>query len=191
MTGIVLFNYFSESSNLAMLSVVGNAGLITKVYMPKYILPLSKVVSSGINLAISLIPLLIIMGATGVPFHKSLLLLPLVLIFLIIFCAGIGLILSTSLVFFRDTQFLWSVLVMIWNFMTPIFYPESIIPAKYLTLYHMNPMYQYVYFARTITMGGISPAPVSYLYCILCSLTVFALGLFIFRKNQDKFIFYL
>ena len=96
MSGIILFNYFSEATNLGMQSIVGNAGLITKVYMPKYILPISKVLSSAINLVISLIPLMIMMALTGVRFSKSLLLIPLVLVFLILFCVGVSLILASG-----------------------------------------------------------------------------------------------
>lgn len=191
MSGIILFNYFSESTSLGLSSISGNGALITKVYMPKVIYPLSKVLSSGINLCISFIPLLIVMLLTGVPFHKSMLLLPLVVLFLMGFCMGMSLILSTMNVFFRDTQFLWGILVTMWNFLTPIFYPESIIPAQLTGLYHLNPLYQIVFFMRSITIGGVSPTPVTYLYCTLASLMPLALGLWIFRKNQDKFVLYL
>ncbi|MGN1019080.1 MAG: ABC transporter permease [Aristaeellaceae bacterium] len=191
MSGIVLFNYFSESTSLGLSSITGNSALITKVYMPKVIYPLSKVLSSAINLCISFIPLFIVMLINGVTFHKSILLLPLVVLFLLMFCLGMSLILSCMNVFFRDTQFLWSVLVTMWNFLTPIFYPESIIPARFQTLYHLNPLYQIVYFMRSITIGGVSPTPITYLYCTLASVIPLALGLWIFRKNQDKFVLHL
>ena len=191
MSGIILFNYFTEASNLGMQSIVGNAGLITKVYMPKYILPISKVLSSGINLIISLIPLLIMMALTGVRFSKSLLLIPLVLLFLILFCVGVSLILAAAMVYFRDIQFLWGIFLTILNFLSPIFYPESIIPARFITLYHMNPMYQFLFFMRTITLGGISPTPITYLYCILASLGTLAVGLFVFRRSQSQFVLHL
>ena len=189
--GIVLFNYFSESTSLGLASIVSNRALITKVYMPKYIYPVAKVLSSAINLIISFIPLFIVMLVTGVAFHKSLLLLPAVLVFIIAFCTGMSLILATMNVFFRDTQFLWGILLTIWNFMTPIFYPESIIPAAYRTIYHMNPMYQIVYFMRCITIGGVSPTPATYLYCLLGSFVPLLLGLLIFRWKQDKFVLHL
>ena len=191
MSGIILFNYFSEATNLGMQSIVGNAGLITKVYIPKYIFPVSKVISSGINLVISLIPLLIMMATTGVRFSKSLLLIPVVLVFLILFCVGVGLILSATMVFFRDIQFLWGIFLTILNFLSPIFYPESIIPARFITLYHMNPIYQYLFFMRTITIGGISPTPVTYLYCFLASTITLAVGFLVFRKVQSRFVLYL
>ena len=191
MSGIVLFNYYSEATSLGLTAITGNSALITKVYMPKVIYPLSKVLSSGINLCISFIPLFIVMLITGVPFHKSMLLLPLVVLFLMMFCLGMSLILSSMNVFFRDTQFLWGVLITMWNFLTPIFYPESIIPAQFQTLYHLNPLYQIVFFMRSITIGGVSPTPVTYLYCTLVSVVPLALGLWIFRKNQDKFVLHL
>ena len=106
LTGIVCFNFFSEASSMALMSIVGNAPLITKVYVPKYIYPLSRVLSSSINLLFSLIPLLAVMLITGAPLRPALLLLPFGLICLFLFSLGIGLLLSTAMVFFRDTQFL-------------------------------------------------------------------------------------
>ena len=191
LTGIVLFNYFSESTSLGLNSIVSNRALITKVYMPKMIYPLAKVLSSAVNLLISFIPMLIVMLVTGVPLHKSMLLLPVVVVFLVAFCLGMTLILSTMTVFFRDTQFLWGILITVWNFLTPIFYPETIIPAAFRTVYHLNPLYQIVYFMRCITVGGVSPTPVTYLYCFLVSFIPLAVGLFVFRRKQDRFVIYL
>ena len=191
LTGIVMFNYFSESTSLGLNSIVGNRALITKVYMPKVIYPVSKVLSSAINLFISFIPMIIVLLITGVPIHKSFLLLPLAVAFLIAFCLGVTLILSTMTVFFRDTQFLWGILITIWNFLTPIFYPESIIPAAFRTLYHLNPLYQIIYFMRCVTIGGVSPTPVTYLYCFLVSAVPLLLGLLVFRRKQDRFVLYL
>ena len=191
MSGIILFNYFSEATNLGMQSIVGNAGLITKVYLPKYAFPISKAISSSINLIISMIPMLIMMLLTGVSFHKSLLLLPLVVIFLIVFSIGVSLILSSVMVFFRDIQFLWGIILTILNFFSPIFYPESIIPAHFLKFYHLNPIYQYLYFMRTIVVGGISPNPVTYLYCTLASVITLAVGLLVFKKTQSRFVLFL
>ena len=191
MSGIILFSYFSEATNLGMSSIVGNSALITKVYMPKLIYPLSKVLSSAINFCISLIPLCLVMLMTGVTIHKSILLLPVVVCFLIVFSFGMSLILATMNVFFRDTQFLWSVLLMMLNFLTPIYYPESIIPAQFTAIYRLNPLYQIIYFMRTIIIDGVSPTPITYLYCILSCGVTLLLGLWIFRKNQDRFVLYL
>lgn len=191
MSGIVLFSFFSDSTNLGMGSIVGNSSLITKVYMPKMIYPLSKVLSSAINFCISLIPLFLVMMMTRVAFHKSLLLLPVVILFLLVFSFGMSLILATLNVFFRDTQFLWGVLLTLLNFLTPVFYPESIIPAQFLTIYHMNPLYQIIYFMRKIILDGVSPTPVTYLYCIASSGLTLLFGIWVFRKYQDRFVLHL
>jgi len=191
MTGIVLFNYFSESTSLGLGSIVGNASLITKVYVPKYIYPLSKALSSSINMFTSLIPVLIIMAFSGVPFTRSLLLLPFVLLCLILFSTGMCMLLSTLMTFFRDTQFLWSVLITVWNFLTPIFYPESIISANLLPYFRINPMYQFVTFLRSICLHGVTPTPTAFLNCLLSAFIPLLIGLFVFKKNQDKFVLHL
>ena len=159
--------------------------------MPKYIYPLSRTLSSLINLLISLVPLLLMMLVTGVPLTKALLLTPLVILFVFTFSLGMSMLLATMNVFFRDTRFLWSVVVLIWTYLTPIFYPESIIPAQLIGLYHMNPMYQFIYFMRCITLGGIAPNPITYLYCTLGCVIPLLIGVWVFRKNQDRFVFYL
>lgn len=191
LSGIVLFNSFSESTNLGLNSIVGNSALITKVYMPKMIYPLSKVLSSFINLCISFVPLLLVMLIVGIPFKKSLLLLPVVIVLLFMLCLGMSLLLATMNVFFRDTQFLWGVMVMLLNFLSPIFYPESIIPAQFLFIYRLNPIYQLLFFIRSIIINGVSPTPASYLYCILTSAVPLLIGIWIFRRNQDRFVLYL
>ena len=191
MTGVVIFNFFSESVGLGLTSIVANAPLITKVYVPKYIYPVSRVLSSAVNVLISMIPLSIMILLSGLPLTKALLLVPLVLAFITIFCIGMSLLLSSLMVFFRDTQFLWGILSMLWMYMTPIFYPESIIPHEFLPLYHMNPLYQFIFFLREITLNGVSPGPDTFLYCALASLIPLLIGLLVFKKVQDRFVFYL
>ena len=191
MTGVVIFNFFSEAVVLGLTSIVANAPLITKVYVPKYIYPVSRVLSSAVNVLISMVPLCIMILFSGLPLTKALLLAPLVLAFTTIFCIGMSLLLSSLMVFFRDTQFLWGILSMLWMYMTPIFYPESIIPREFLPLYHMNPLYQFIFFLREITLNGVSPGPDTFLYCVLASLAPLLVGLLVFKKVQDRFVFYL
>ena len=176
---------------MGMTSITGNASLIKKVYMPKYIYPVSRVISSLVNFLIALIPLMLVMLFNGLWPRPALLLLVFDILCLLGFVVGMGLLLTTAMTFFQDTQFLWGVVSMMWMYLTPIFYPESIIPAKLLTLYHMNPMYQYITFARICIIDGVSPAPMAYLWCMISSVVVLALGVVVFKKNQDKFVLYL
>ncbi|WP_346026540.1 ABC transporter permease [Beduinella massiliensis] len=188
LSGIVFFNFFSEAVSLGMTSITGNASLIKKVYMPKYIYPVARICSSLINLGLALIPLLLVMLLTGIMPGPSCLLLIFDVLCLLGFVLGMVLLLSTAMTFFQDTQFLWGVVSLMWMYMTPIFYTENIIPAKFLTLYHMNPMYQYITFARICIIDGVSPEPMAYLWCILSSVAVLLLGIVVFKKNQDKFV---
>ena len=189
--GVVVFNFFSEACGMALGSIVGNAGLITKVYMPKYIYPLTRVMSSVINLGISLIPLLIVSLATGVRFHKSAILSFYFFICVIIFSLGLGLFLSAAMVFFRDVQFLWGVLSMIWMYATPIFYPETILPDNFKIILQVNPLYHFLKNARICILDGISPEPIVYIQCMLIALAVLVVGAIVFRKSQDRFVLYL
>ncbi|MBR3333849.1 MAG: ABC transporter permease [Clostridia bacterium] len=191
MTGTVLFNYVSEATSLGLGAIVGNVGLITKVYVPKYIYPVSRVLSSSINLLISMIPLLFLMVLNRLPFTKAILLIPVLVALLVVFCTGLSLILSALMVFFRDMQFLWSVLILMWNFLSPVFYPESIIPASFRGIYRMNPLYQYMSFMRSITLNGAAPGPDCFRFCLLASLISLILGCLVFRKLQPKFAIYL
>lgn len=188
LTGIVCFNFFNEATSMTLLSITGNASLITKVYVPKYIYPVSRVFSSMINLLLSLIPLVAVMLITGTAVRPAILLLPYGLFCLLALCIGVGFILSTAMVFFRDTQFLWGVLSMLWMYMTPIFYPESIIPAQFMTLYKCNPLYHIIRFIRILLIDGVSPEPKAYVLCFVVSVLPLLLGAFIFKKNQDKFV---
>ncbi len=188
LVGIVCFNFFTECAGMCLGSITGNASLITKVYMPKYIYPVSRMLSSCINLAFSLIPLIGIMFITHAPFTKALVLVPIPLICLCAFSLGIGMMLATSMVFFRDTQFLWGVISTIWMYATPIIYPESILPEKYLLLFKLNPLYHIVRIMRIMIMDGVSPEPKAYLISIFMSFATLVVGAVIFKKNQDKFV---
>lgn len=191
LSGTVLFNFFTESVSQGLMGIVSNASLITKVYLPKYIYPISKVCSSAINMLIAFVPLLLVALLMGLPITKAYLLLPLGMLFLIVFCMGMALLLSASMTFFRDTQFLWNIAATLWSYLTPLFYPESIIPQQLIGLYRLNPMYQFITFMRTIIIEGVSPDPVAYLACGAWALGALALGLFVFKKKQDRFVFYL
>ena len=189
--GIVMFNYFSEACGMTLGSIVGNANLITKVYMPKYIYPLTRVLSSFVNLLISMVPLFIVTFASGLYPTKAYLLLPFVLICLMIFCLGFGMFLAAAMVFFRDVQFLWGVISMIWMYLTPIFYPENILPTNVAILLKGNPIYYFIKFARMCIIDGISPEPRMYFYCFLFAVTSLLFGAFVFKKTQDRFVLYL
>lgn len=191
MTGLIMFNYFSEASNNAMTSVVTNFNLMTKVYIPKYIFPLSKSLFVGINFLLSLIPLLLIVIITGAPISLKYLLLPYAFICMFLFTVGIGFILSTVSVFLRDMFYIYGILLTIWQYFTPIFYDIRMLPIWLQQLFQFNPLYQYITFARTILLDAKIPSLDNFLWCGISAVSVFAFGSIIFKKNQDKFIYYI
>lgn len=191
LTGVILFNFFSEAVGQGLCSIIYNASLITKVYVPKFIYPVTKVASVSINLFISIVPLLFVALMTGVRISTSWLLLPFVLTCLLIFCVGMVLMLSAATVFFRDTQYLWGIASMVWMYATPLFYPETIIPPHLRFIQTLNPMYHMIKFARIIIIEGISPAPALYGTCLLSACITCMLGAFIFGKTQNKFVLYI
>ena len=191
LVGIVTFNFFSEACGMSLTSIIGNSGLITKVYVPKYIYPLTRVMSSVVNLVISLIPLLLVSLVTGLQMHRAVILALYFLLCVVIFSLGLGLLLSSAMVFFRDAQFLWNVLNMIWMYATPIFYPESILPEKFRIILKLNPLYHFLKNTRLCILDGISPEPAVYIQCLLMALGALLVGALVFRRTQDRFVLYL
>lgn len=190
MTGLVIFNYFSEASNLAMSSVVANFSLINKVYIPKYIFPISKCIFVGINFLLTLIPLYAIILITGTGINIYHLLLPFAFLCLFFFTVGLGLILATVSVFLRDMFYIYGVVITLWTYMTPIMYDIAIIPSYLQIIFKLNPLYWFIYFVRDIVLYNQVPGINVWIYCGLFALIFFVLGIIVFKKNQDKFIYY-
>lgn len=164
---------------------------MTKVYIPKYIFPLSKCLFVGINFLLSLIPLLLIVIITKAPISFNYLLLPYAFICMFLFTIGISFIISTISVFLRDMFYIYGILLTIWQYFTPIFYDISMLPGYLQTLFKFNPLYQYITFVRTIILNAQTPHYTSFIWCGISSLVFFIIGSIIFKKNQDKFIYYI
>lgn len=197
MTGLIMFNYFSEASNSAMSSVVGAFGLINKVYIPKYIFPLSKCLFVGINFLLTLVPWLLIivlsyfgLGQYTCHINWYYLLLPYIFACLFLFTVGISFILSTVSVFLRDMFYIYGIVIMMWTYLTPIMYDISTISPTLQPFLKLNPLYHYINFAREIILYGRIPQPFTWLTCIVSAVVVLIIGVVVFKKTQDKFIYY-
>lgn len=174
-----------------MNSISDNGALIRKVYIPKYMFPLSRVTSSFVTLLFSLVALIVVMLATGSSFTVVSLLFPLPLIYVYIFTVGIGLIMATLAVFFRDMTYLYTVLLSAWMYLTPIIYPIQMVPDFVRNIIAYNPLYYYIELFREIIMYNVVPSLELNLICIGCSIASLSLGLFVFYKNQHKFVLHL
>ena len=191
LSGTILFSFFQDAVGQGLISILANASLITKVYMPKYIYPITKVLSSSVNLLISFIPLLLVTVITGENITPAILLLPFAVLCLLLFCVGLSMFLASAMVFFRDTQYLWGIATLIWMYATPLFYPETIIPEQYRIVLKINPLYHIIKFVRTILIDGVSPEPRRYFYCLFSAVFACIIGSIVFKKSQDKFVLYI
>lgn len=189
--GQTLWTFFNESTNMSMYSIIQNAALIKKVYIPKFIFPISRVISSFVTMSFSLVAILIVMIFTKAPFHLTILLFPIPLFFLLLFAAGVGMVLSALSVYFRDITHLYGVVTLGWMYMTPIFYPIDALPAKIAAIIKLNPMYSYITFFREIVLYGSIPAASIWLMCCLMSIAAIGIGTLVFRKLQRNFILYI
>lgn len=189
--GQTLWGFFNESTTMAMHSVVQNGALIKKVYIPKFIFPLTRITSSFVNMSFSLAAILIVMLSTKATIYPTVLLFWVPLVFLFVFCCGIGLILSALSTYFRDITHLYGVLTIAWMYVTPIFYDPEILPADVRGTLEWNPVYHIITFFRSLILNGQIPGPDVWLLCLLVSTGTFAVGLLIFKKLQHNFILYI
>ena len=198
MTGIIMWNYFSEATNNAMTSVVDNVTLINKVYIPKYVFPLSKCLFVGINFLLTLIPWLLIivltklgLGSYPASINWYYLLIPYIFFCFFLFTVGIGLLLSCLSVFLRDVFYIYGIILTIWNYYTPVFYNINILPVSLQRLFKFNPLYQYITSVRSIVLYGKCPSLTTFIIITLIGVCTLGIGALVFKKNQDKFIYYI
>ena len=191
LSGNIIYAFFNESTNQAMLSVVTNEGIIKKVYVPKYIFPVSKVLSSLVNLGFSFLAFMLVFVITRAPFHWTMLMLPVPIIYTFVFSLGIAMLLSSLAVFFRDLSYLYGIFLMLLMYMTPLFYPVSILPEWAVPLVGFNPIYHFVCYFRDLALSGIVPSLWENMVCLGYALAALCLGTYTFMSKQDRFILYL
>lgn len=191
LSGITLWTLFTEGTTGAMTSISSVSQLISKVYIPKYIFPLEKVAFSLVNFMFSIVAVLIVTLALKFPLSWTAFLIIIPVIYVLVFSIGIGLVLSTVSIFFKDVVHLYGVLTMAWMYLTPILYPMEIVSAQVKAVINLNPMYHYVSYFRDLYMYNTIPDLKANLICILFSFVSLAIGIVIFRKHQDRLILHL
>jgi len=195
--GLLPWNFFSESLTSATGSIVNNAHLIKKVYFPREILPISIVFSSLVNFLIALPVLFSMTLIFGVHLTPWVSLLPITILIQVIFTVGLTLILSTLNVFYRDTQFILSVLILGWFFLTPVFYPIETVPQSAtllgvtfnprLWLYRLNPMASIIASYRDLLYWGAPTGWDFLLRTAVTSLFVLIVGYIVFLRYSPRF----
>ena len=191
MCGRLIYEYNAESTKTAMDSIVSNSSLLKKIYIPKYVFPLSNSVAALVNMAFSLIALVIVMLFTQVQLKWTMLLFWLPMLYVFVFSTGLGLILATINVFFRDMKHLYSVVLTLWMYMTPLFYPIEAVGSTVQKIIMLNPLYYYVKMMRGLILDGTLPSLSDNLLCAGIGIAAILIGVFVFKKKQDKFILYI
>ncbi len=191
LSGIIFWNFFSTSTNLSSFSLISNSSLLKKVYFPRLILVVSSTLSQFINLIYALIPLVIIMIFYKIPPKLSFIILPIPILSLLLFTIGLSLILSILSVYFTDIGYIYQVILIAWMYLTPIFYPPSIVPEKYKIFLLINPMYHIIISLREIIYSGEFPELNTLLISVIFSTTIFLFGLWFFKKNENKVMYLL
>ena len=188
LTGRLMYSYFSNATKAAMKSIRTHGQMIKKVYVPKYIYPLSSILSQFVTFLISMIVLV------GVVIWKNIkptiylleVFVPLLILFVMVL--GVGLILATMAVFFRDLEHLWGVVLMIIMYCSAIFYYPNIMGAGKQWLLDFNPLYAVILNFRNAVLFGKPLDGFATIYSIGFSVVTLISGIWMFYKNQDKFI---
>lgn len=189
--GNLVFSYFNESCTQGMTSLRNNADIFTKIKVPKYLFLLAKNVQTLINFALTLVVFLLFCALDGVTFTWKFLLLLYPVACLLLLNVGMGLILSALFVFFRDMQYLWTVFAQLLMYASAIFYTTDGFSPQLQGLLHLNPVYLCITYFRQIVLYGTVPALWFHLLMLLFAVLSTAVGWLIYKKYNQKFLYYL
>ena len=188
--GQLVFSYFTDATNLGMTSLVGNAGIFTKVNVPKYLFLFSKNVQALINFGLSLCVFFCFCILDHITFTWKFILLLYPILCLMLFNIGVGLVLSALFVFFRDIQYLWSVFTMLLMYVSAIFYTIDSYSPEVRNLFLLNPIYLFIRYFRKIVIDATIPTTWFHLLMMADVIIVVALGCWMYKKYNTKFLYY-
>ena len=185
---LIPWMFFSTSVLSGAGSIIYNQSLVTKIYFPREILPLSVVTSNFINM----IYCSVIVLAVVLFYHMNLnlevwFMLPVIAFIEYILVIGIVLIVSALTVYFRDLEHILGIIIMAWQFLTPVMYPESFVPSQYQAILYLNPMTPIIISFRDVLYYGKMPVVENLVYAFLWSLIIFICGFLLFGKLQQDF----
>lgn len=188
--GNLVFSYFSESTGQGMTSLMGNAGIFTKVNVPKYLFLFSKNVQTLINFGLTLCVFFVFCVLDGITFTWKFICLLYPICCLVLFNVGVGLILSALFVFFRDIQYLWSVFTQLLMYMSAIFYTIDRYSYTVQCLFLLNPLYLFIRYFRKIVIEATIPTIWFHLLMLADVIIVFGIGCWMYKKYNTRFLYY-
>ena len=188
--GNIVFSFFSDATGTGMASLMDNAGIFSKVNVPKYLFLFSKNVSSLINFSLTFAVFILFCVIDGVTFTPYFLLLIYPIVCLIIFNMGVGLILSALFVFFRDIQYLWGVFTTLLMYVSAIFYTIDGYEPVIQKLFYLNPVFVYIKYFRVAVLEARCPSLEHHILAIGYALAAFLIGSLIYKTKNHKFLYY-
>lgn len=186
LTGRIIYDFFIAATNGAMRSIRGNASILKKIYVPRYMFAIGSISYEFINFLISLVILFGVMWLTGAEFHIAIVFSIMPLILLILMIVGVGLILAIFNTYFSDVGHLYSIFTLLLMYASALFYPMEIVPANIQMIFTLNPLYIAITCFRDTIMYGIFPDISSLLYLAIFSIMIFAVGFLLFRIYEKK-----
>lgn len=186
LSGRIIFDFFKSASTGAMKSIKGNANILKKIYIPKYMLAVSKVCYEFINFLISVVILFGVMLVTGAQFHLTALLAIIPIFFLVMLIFGIGLILAVCNTYFTDIGHLYNVFALILMYASALFYPMEIVPVTVQKLFTLNPIYSAISCFRECVVYGIFPNIYTLSYLAVFAITTLLIGIILFKMYDKK-----
>jgi ABC-type polysaccharide/polyol phosphate export permease len=187
--GMVPWGFLSGGLSDSAFCIISNEGLIRKIYVPKLIFPLSRVLINLTTFILSMAALFVILVPMGARFSLPMLLLPAVIALYFAFVLGLGLIVATANTFYRDCGHLVTVVLQAWYFATPIIYFRSAMPANAQWRFWLNPAYPFIRLFQDIIKDGIFPNLQTFLIAAGIAAVSLGVGYATFKSNEDKFVF--
>lgn len=188
--GNLIFGFFSDATKGGMGTIMGNAGIFTKVNVPKYLFLLSRNIQALINFSLILIVFFIFVALDGLPFTFKFLYLTYPIVCLILFNIGIGMILSSLFVFFRDVQYLYDVFTLLLMYMSAIFYTIDNYSYEAQCAFLLNPVYLFIRYFRKIVIDSTVPAIQFHLLMAADVIIALGIGCWMYKKFNTKFLYY-
>ena len=186
-TALIPWTLFSKALQDASRSLVANSHMITKVYFPRMILPLSSVMAGVVDFLIAFVVLLGMMVFFNIFPTINILALPLFLLLALVTAVGVGLWLSALNVLFRDINYVLPFLTQFWMFLTPVAYPSSMVPSEWQVIYALNPMTGVVEGFRWALLGTGPPPGIMMLVSSITAVILLISGMFYFRRMERLF----
>ncbi len=191
LSGLLFWNFFTQSVTTSMTSLAANRALLLKVPVPKTIFPLSACLSGLANWVISIGPLLLILVVSGHPMGTSLLFLPIAIVVGFLFTAGVGLALAPLAVFFRDVVEMVTVVLRLLYYLTPIMYPITMVPERFTWIIRLNPVGPVLEIFRGPIYLGLIPSVQSMAAALLVALVALAVGATVYRLTGDRVAYHI